>query len=119
MDQQAEPERRVPKRLDPHLLEQQLDGDRPAQQREDEGERERRELVERIAVGQHQAADMVRVRVDDQLTQAAAGVIADERHIRKPERDDEIRIIVATPPGERAPASLTGMVCEPSGQFGR
>ena len=29
------------------------------------------------------------------------------------------RIIVATPLGERAPRSFTGMVCEPSGQFGR
>jgi hypothetical protein len=80
VDQKAEPERRVTKGLDPHLFEQQLDGDRPAKQREDEGERKWRELVEGIAVGQHEAADLFRVCVDDQLAQAATGVTADKRH---------------------------------------
>ena len=55
-DQQSEAERRMPQRLEPHLLEQHLDRNRSAQQREDEVERERRELVERVAVGQHQPA---------------------------------------------------------------
>ena len=67
-----------------------LDRHVPAQRREHQVERERRELVERIAVGQHQPADGLGIGVDHQLADAAAGVVADQGHVLQSERGDGV-----------------------------
>jgi len=74
----------------PHLPEHQSDGLGAAEQGEDGCEREGRELVKGVAIGENQAAYRIGVGVDDELTQAAAGVIAHQCDIGKVERDDEV-----------------------------
>ena len=54
-------------------------------------ERERREGVERVAVGQHQPADPARVLVEQQLADRSPGVAADQHHVVEVQRLEEAR----------------------------
>ena len=87
-------------------------------QREHRVERERRELVERVAVGQDEAADPLRMGVDQELAQAAACVVADQRHVVEVQRGQEVvQQIRDRDRGQVALRSFTGMLCEPSGSW--
>ena len=57
--------------------------------------------------------------VDQELAQAAAGVVADERDVVQIEGDQEVVDHLGDPGGDSAVRVVTGMVCEPSGQLGR
>ena len=82
-------------------------------------ERLRREVLERVAVRQHEAPDATGVGVDNELADRPAGVVADERDVVQVERleegDDEPGDAARREIGSRPPA---GMTWAPSGQSG-
>jgi hypothetical protein len=81
----------VPHRGQPHRPHQRADPPRAPGGREEQPERRRRELVERVAVGQHQSPDPGRVRVDDELAERASGVVAGQRHVGQVQRRQEVQ----------------------------
>ena len=87
--ERPEPELAVADAGRAHPLRRHGDRRRMAQQRHEAAQRWRREVLEGVAVRQHQPPDPRRIGVEDVLADGAAGVVADQRHVVQLERLDE------------------------------
>jgi hypothetical protein len=89
VEQRPEGQRRVAHGPQPDLLAEGPDGGAGAGGDEQRHEEPRRELLEGVAVGEHEPAHSRRAVTQRQLAQAASGVVADEGHAVEVERVEQ------------------------------
>ena len=109
-DQPAEPEPAVAQRTSSRIgWSSARDSPGCRAEPEEHVERERREGVEGVAVGEHQAADPRGVLVEDELADRSPGVAADQHHVGEVERLEEAdHDQCATPRGDRSAPAFIG-----------
>ena len=118
LGQPAERERQPAQRWDPQPLQRDRQQPQPRADHET-AEHRRREVVEGVAVGEHEPADPVAMARDDELAQRAAGVVAHQRHVAQVERRDQVGDQTREP-GRRdvGVRAASRSRCAPSGRSG-